>query len=151
MGYTNYLKIDMNVPAELFTPQLKNDLLKVIEHGKDILGDETGNVNTKPFIDELCIAFNGLDNDSHESCVLPLCKKAVEKFSFCKTARKPYDQYVLACYFVMKMHLKEFCTVGSDGCMDISSANEEVKTAFLLFIELFKPDNMTLDVMCKKP
>ena len=31
MGYTNYLKIDMNVPAELFTPQLKNDLLKVFK------------------------------------------------------------------------------------------------------------------------
>ena len=143
MGYTNYLEISNDCPESLFTDALKADLLKVIKKGKGVLVVER---NNKRFI-----AFNGIDEDSHESCVLPLVKSESQTFSFCKTNRKPYDKYVLACYFVMKAHLGNYCKIGSDGCGN-NRVDDEVKEALKLFVEVMKDlEYVTPEFMFRKP
>lgn len=162
MGYTNYLTIKMDCPATLFSPALKADLLKVVQAGKKILAGFDG--EDEPNIVDNEIAFNGKGDLSHESCHLPLTKEGMsfdshgESFSFCKTAGKPYDKYVLACYFVMKMHLGKHCDIGSDGHQFEPKVpngyhafcDDEVKTAFKLFTKLFGLKGLTIDDMFSK-
>lgn len=52
-----------------------------------------GDAGTKPEITP-DIAFNGIEDKSHESFVLPA--SGLGDFEFCKTAQKPYDEVVVA-------------------------------------------------------
>ena len=57
------------------------------------------------------VAFNGAGENAHESFSFP---NFPEQADFCKTARKPYDLAVTAALVVLKHHLRESITVGSD-------------------------------------
>lgn len=65
---------------------------------------------------------NGKGDDAHEPFVLrEHFSQNLERdgFSFCKTARKPYDAVVTACLIVLKYHLGDNIDVSSDGnCCD---------------------------------
>jgi len=57
------------------------------------------------------VAFNGLVNGAHETFIFP---DFPEQAGFCKTARKPYDLAVTAALIILKHHLREMITIGSD-------------------------------------
>ena len=57
------------------------------------------------------VAFNGDGENAHESFIFP---DFPEQAGFCKTARKPYDLAVTAALIILKHHLRESLTIGSD-------------------------------------
>jgi hypothetical protein len=93
MGYTHYWTNSKNsTPSDArskFT--LAFNLLR--EHSPDILGDV---VITKDYIE-----FNGIDSDQHETMVIDFTGGG--NLVFCKTARKPYDKFVVACLVLADM------------------------------------------------
>lgn len=69
-----------------------------------------GDAGTKPEITP-DIAFNGIEDESHESFVLPA--SGLGDFEFCKTAQKPYDEVVVAA--LARLAEVEGIKVSSDG------------------------------------
>lgn len=63
-------------------------------------------------IDEECIIFNGIGKDAHETFML---EKAGDGFSFCKTARKPYDIAVVTVLILANHHAPDVWSISSDG------------------------------------
>ena len=94
MGYTHYFRNPKG-----FTDKQWNDfILKV----KDIfaktdvpLANSYGEKGTKPTVDHLSVRFNGVGEDSCETCVV---LKTPQRFEFTKTRHHPYDKVVVAVY-----------------------------------------------------
>ena len=138
MGYTNYLKINKDkIPAAFDFSKLKSTLLAILSSDVDeiILGGPTGTDGDCIYVGDNEIAFNGIGEDSYESCELPLCREKCEEFSFCKTAEKPYDKFVLACYFAYKHHLQDAVGVGTDGKNSDGTFDIPVSEAHCLFLK----------------
>lgn len=94
MGYTHYWKSQDNVDDAAYTAALK-DIAKIVKNKAKILAGPFGEKGTLPKTTG-GIAFNGIEDDSHETFDLPASAGQLEDFSFCKTARKPYDIVVVA-------------------------------------------------------
>lgn len=70
------------------------------------------------------IWFNGIGEDGHETFVFEQShtissydrkNEQGQYFSFCKTARKPYDTAVVACLIILKHYFGDDLVVRSDG------------------------------------
>lgn len=94
MGYTHYWKAQDDVDDAAYTAALK-DIAKIVKSKAKILAGPFGEKGTLPKTTG-GIAFNGIEDDSHETFDLPASAGQLEDFSFCKTARKPYDIVVVA-------------------------------------------------------
>ncbi len=119
IGYTQYWQknndLDQKTWNEKFVPVCK----EIIKTSEVPLGDAMGNEPEKSasttFMGLICdnqnIIFNGIGADSHETFHF---SKQKEDFSFCKTARKPYDKVVVA---ILKLaeHCFEGFSWSSDG------------------------------------
>ena len=70
-----------------------------------------GTDGTSPVFDDECIAFNGVEDDAHETCYV---SKAEKEFEFCKTAHKPYDSLVVEVYKLVRKYLPD-TELSSDG------------------------------------
>jgi hypothetical protein len=72
------------------------------------------------------ILFNGKGDLAHEDFSLratfkeasTACHSDCYNFNFCKTARKPYDEVVVACLLILKRHLGDLIEISSDGYLD---------------------------------
>ena len=86
------------------------------------------------------IRFNGIGEDGHEDFILlksgveiqPYEKRTSTQpisfgFTFCKTARKPYDTLVCACLLVYKYHSEDTMSLSSDGDEEWEEAEQFVK------------------------
>jgi hypothetical protein len=62
------------------------------------------------------LLFNGHEDDSHESFFLPSGQDP--EFNFCKTARKPYDLFVMISLVLAHRHMPHCFDIGSDGNED---------------------------------
>ncbi len=92
MGYTHYWDNETftdeqwaqlkAAAAAIFTSVRAKGIAIAGWDGKDI-----------PTMDDERISFNGRDPDSFETCAI---KRAADKFTFCKTGRRPYDTAVVA-------------------------------------------------------
>lgn len=113
MGYTHYWKLLKDIDSTIWS-NIVLDIKKVIkESGIKISG---WNGKGKPKFNDTVISFNGNgDKDSHETFSIE--NKPVN-FSFCKTARKPYDTVVVACLVVLKNYLKNDIEITSDGDLE---------------------------------
>lgn len=112
MGYTNYIESTRTLTgSEWF--KFQGIAHYILSENKDIVGNSLGDPIES--IDECftpnSIAFNGLGDDSYETCSF---NKNYVGFNFCKTARKPYDKLVLACYLAFEEIHGGFI-VSSDG------------------------------------
>lgn len=127
MGYTHYWERPLELEKERFS-LLSNEVKKLFEASKELGIKLSDGLDKKPepFVDEEDIWFNGRGDESHESFHLPRIftpqewmkpSKAELYFSFCKTARKPYDLTVMAVLIAFKYHF-EGVTVTSDGKED---------------------------------
>ncbi len=94
MGYTHYLKQPKKFTDKQWDTFVKS--AKQIFKTTDIpLGNAAGDEKTKPVINVDRISFNGVGDDSHETCTV---YREDTDFEFCKTAQKPYDEVVVAIY-----------------------------------------------------
>ena len=127
MGYTHYWRQhrDFNDTEWRVITRLAKlitaDGLGVLAHHPDAInGDEYyGEKEDDVFIiDNEQIRFNGIGEDGHETFLITK-KKPEEDFQFCKTARKPYDKYVVAVlcaiYHVYLQMEKTVMNISSDG------------------------------------
>lgn len=124
MGYTHYFsqKEELDtVKWSKFTKDV-NSLLKLTPICS--LREESDSSNP-PIVNNEVVRFNGLANNGHETFWLDrkyklsyLNEQPDENgywFNFCKTARKPYDIYVVAVLELAKKHFGDDIRLGSDG------------------------------------
>ena len=126
MGYTHYWYRKPKLPIKEFTA-FAQDVYALLAKADISLtywsmgakGEIAGFVANP---DE--INFNGYHEDAHEIFYLTRNAKKSEwenkavarVFTFCKTARKPYDKYVVACLLLAKYHfVQEDFIISSDG------------------------------------
>jgi hypothetical protein len=114
MGYTHYYETVGEIPAGAWT-KIREDAERLIEAARlgdvEICGwDGTGG----PVVNDEEIRLNGTarrDLD-HETFAL---ERAEPRWSFCKTARKPYDAVVAGILARAVHHAPDVVTVSSDG------------------------------------
>ncbi len=116
MGYSHYWRINEPLKVTKIQKTLIDEVLK--EHA--IILDVTEN-------SKKCLHFNGIGDESHEDMFVEYGKQVA--FSFCKTARKPYD--IAVCKVLLILSLSKGFKVSSDGDMQ----GEEWKDACLWFIK----------------
>tara|TARA_B100000949_G_C14283177_1_gene452849 strand:- start:2640 stop:3119 length:480 start_codon:yes stop_codon:yes gene_type:complete len=122
MGYTHYWYRPKELDSDNFSNAIKDiALLFSYTEGQEY---PVGYTHAKQIVDvyELNrreINFNGIREDGHENFHISDDRYSTEdkywKFDFCKTARKPYDKYVVACLYIFKYHLGDDIKITSDG------------------------------------
>lgn len=112
MGYTHYWRIDRAADQELYEKAL-NDCRKIVQACEEEynLCNWAGDADTRPDYND-GLSFNGCEDDSHETFSLP-AKACDSNWDFCKTARKPYDEVVVACLATLFEY--DVASMSSDG------------------------------------
>ena len=96
MGYTHYWRQQRDFTDTEWQELTRLAKLITADGADVIFRDEITVPPSDEFnIDGEEIRFNGLGEDGHETFLITK-KKPEEDFQFCKTARKPYDKYVVA-------------------------------------------------------
>lgn len=125
MGYTHYWETAKKIDKKNWKVLMGavNILFKGCE--KTIQKEYTDTSEAEVNIDR--IRFNGIGEDGHETFLLSregrVSEWAREErknsstpcFGFCKTARKPYDEYVTAVLILAKLYLGDQIKLSSDG------------------------------------
>ena len=119
MGYTHYwTHSDAFTPAEWVTiaEDVETILKTAVSEGL-ALGDGFGEnaITPRAAIVTNGISFNGLDDESHETFGIG---RKPEGWTFCKTARKPYDTACTAILAYLEGAHPDKFSVGSDGMPD---------------------------------
>jgi len=112
MGYTHYWKNTAVATAGQWQA-FKADFAKVVRKARAKGIAVAGwNGSGAPVISDEKVSFNGRGDDgSYETCRIA---PGIEEFSFCKTARRPYDDVVVAALTLARHHLPGFMWT-SDG------------------------------------
>jgi len=128
MGYTHYWYRKKEIPQDRFDIIYHNfytAYLKLQGDKKSILGNGAGEEATLPEITSQNIIFNGRGDDAHETVYFPrvLTRKDMNSvkpekgfyLDCTKTARKPYDFYVMVFLIIAKFFLQDDIKISSDG------------------------------------
>ena len=91
MGFSHYWKTEKSFSRKQWTEL--SALAKKIFAATMIPIQFESDISDPPIIDNDGIRFNGVDDDGHETFLLD---RRIRSFDFCKTARKPYDDVVIA-------------------------------------------------------
>ena len=125
MGYTNYWYI-----SDTFNDEEWGKITTVAKALVDdpIITGWNGEESTPAEVNEKCIGFNGVGDDSHESFVLVRDVVQWEKnvewaskdpehgyFFFCKTVQKPYDEHVWKMLCAARNAAPTKITISNDG------------------------------------
>ena len=124
MGYTHYWRREKELNKDKFKAA-SADCKKIADWLKAPIQFEWNNPEP-PVFDDTIIRFNGIEDDGHETFLVtqdykhPFLKSNQPDedgryFTFCKTARKPYDTAVTACLIILKHHFGDDIKVSSDG------------------------------------
>jgi len=160
MGYTNYIEIKKNINVKNITVKdieteftaAKQEIRQLIyfvqTQKKDIVLDYIYNPEY--------ISFNGDERNGldHETFYLHETYELFSKdFNFCKTARKPYDQVVVAAMCILKSHLYNVINIDSDGYSLNKYIDQEIHDGYNLYKEFKKysinPFTLTLKQLFK--
>lgn len=124
MGHTHYWDINRNGNQEQWTRGILA-AARIIQASPVLLANACGEEGTQPEFSDSGLFFNGVEDDAHESMILPSVVANVEAppwrqdenpvFNFCKTARKPYDVVVTAVLATLRAYAPDCVTVSSDG------------------------------------
>lgn len=104
MGYTHYWKI-LKVPVLNSVKKVLDDAVKIRFLSKAKI-QFSHDDDSPPVFTEQMIRFNGVEGDAHENFDIDFTN--TKEFSFCKTARKPYDEVVCLLLLSMKNHIDGF-------------------------------------------
>lgn len=121
MGFTRYWeRPDKPVSADKWNA-LTRDVRKIFAMHKGLIAMEYDLPDREPVVDDTVIRFNGIGEDGHETFRLTRNfeqqswrRKGESHSSFCKTARKPYDEVVAAVLSCVEHHLGDIFKVSSD-------------------------------------
>lgn len=128
MGYTSYWYQNPVLSQKKF-----NEFSEVVarlldtDDAKQLLAYERDETDKTPSVTNQMVRFNGKGEDGHETFLFQRkeeirdyqkAKGAKMAFGFCKTARKPYDKYVVACLIIAKSIFGEDVVISSDGELD---------------------------------
>lgn len=110
MGYTHYHN---NLSfTDATWEKLRRDVRKLLKNLPEDVKVQRGCDNdSRPLNGKAEIVFNGVGNDGHETFWLEKQEKA---FSFCKTARKPYDLAACGVLMLASLHATSG-EISSDG------------------------------------
>ena len=115
MGFSHYWTVKRTI-SKKNRVLMRNFAVKAIELSDATIGNWEG--EGKPSVNEREIRFNGVGDDSHETFTLMADLKdnysGQDGYRFCKTARKPYDEVVVACLMEAE-HLGVIKGWSSDG------------------------------------
>ena len=100
MGYTHYWKVRKPFTDEGWTAFV-NECKEIFDKATVPLANGLGEKGTKPVIEADKIMFNGVEDDSHETCCIV---KGATDFEFCKTSHKPYDAVVVEVLIAAQIH-----------------------------------------------
>jgi hypothetical protein len=117
MGYTHYWETSETIPADMWACCVK-DACKLVAAAKAeriTLWHEYDEPRSKPAVNLKHIWFNGAGDNGHETFAFD---HQPTDFTFCKTARKPYDTVVCAILACIAEHTAGIVTVTSDGDTD---------------------------------
>ena len=125
MGYTHYYRIPVKMEEAKFSEFVADaeKIIKQAEKNGIKLADGFGEEKGKYILTDDLVSFNGLGSDSHETCYIERAEKdpRIDEnglvFKFCKTARKPYDDVVVAVLATLKHHFPKV-KLSSDGRSD---------------------------------
>ena len=95
MGYTHHWSNSRPIDDsewEAITTRARQ-ILRVAQDDLGIALSEEYDVNKMPIVSEKEIRFNGYADEGHETFMIT---RDADEYSFCKTARKPYDVVVVA-------------------------------------------------------
>lgn len=120
MGYTHYHPQGRDFTAAEWQ-RLTDAATKIVaEFGQGVtaapLAWEYDEPTKPPQIDGDVIRFNGVGEDGHETFLLTRIREPY--FTFCKTARKPYDVVVVAILIAADAIAPGALAIGSDGDAD---------------------------------
>lgn len=109
MGYTHYWRNPQGFTNDQW--KLARELADAIIRVSSVPVQYEYDVSDPPRIDDGAIRFNGVDEDGHETFFV---QYGPREFEFCKTARKPYDEIVVAMLFMLE-HVNPSFSWSSDG------------------------------------
>ncbi len=111
MGYTHYWRTDdLSECDELIMEEASGVIRKILEKYSDMVQFEE-DCEKKPECNNRIVRFNGIGEDGHETFWFDCMSRG---FSFCKTARKPYDIVVCEILLVLKSFMPNL-VISSDG------------------------------------
>jgi len=128
MGYTNYMRTDnWNRQDELGWEKAIKVVRKILKKYANVVQFELDD-DKKPVCTKKMIRFNGIGDDGHETFILLNTERQSDfdynsTFSFCKTARKPYD--IVVCEVLLAVNA--FCShlsISSDGFSGLLETKE---------------------------
>jgi len=119
---TNNL-ISFNGPEDCGHPKNASVMIPWPSSGATSIGDSKDSISGQWFAGALLSARTCNGDCSYETCYIPRVVKPNKWeptnrdkiFACCKTAYRPYDWAVTAALIVFKHHLKDACSVSSDG------------------------------------
>lgn len=124
MGYTHYwyIKGDQDIPAEALNV-LSDVLTQAYQDG--VIAYDDG-VNKPPVIDKRDIRFNGVHGKGYETFWFSLHDEPMSNtyhegtiFACCKTAEKPYDEWVMKTLLILAYFLGDRLCIHSDGQFNV--------------------------------
>ena len=146
MGYTHYIRSTggfSDEKWEAFKEEVKLVMERAEKRGIKITGDGCGEQIEPVDFNKDEIRFNGVGDESHETCVI--YKKPFE-FEFCKTQRTPYDAVVVAVYYLAQKY-GNYVKISSDGgenvfnspiLLELPNESEEDDERISGFTKIFK-------------
>ena len=94
------------------------------DEAKTLLAYEHDSISQLPHVSNQEVRFNDREKNGHETFHIKRKEEirdyqktegAKEAFNFCKTARKPYDKYIVACLIIAKSIFGKDIKISSDG------------------------------------
>lgn len=115
MGYTHYWSKKESITEKKWDKFLV-DFNKVLPQFIDLLQkfkDPKSEWDDSLVVTSQMVCLNGIGENGHETFCMD---KEIMSFSFCKTARKPYDLAVMCALIIAKKRFGSKFSFSSDGC-----------------------------------
>lgn len=113
MGFTHYIKSPKGFTDSQWEEFCKG-VAEIFKNSAVPLAGPLGEAGTDPIISENRISFNGLIPNEYETCQV---LKEVNKFNFCKTQFRPYNNIVCMVYNLAKK-CNPSIEISTDGDLD---------------------------------
>lgn len=114
MGYTHYFEFT-KAPTDEKKLIWYADIVNVILNESGVNVQFESDDDSHPAVTPTLVRFNGVGDEGHETFYLDL---TTTEWAFCKTARKPYDEIVVACLLAAAEVFGEDFKWTSDGSDD---------------------------------
>ena len=118
MGYTHHWYREKELPQALWDKFISDVNYFVTGSNDTLVRDRDSDL--PPVVDEHEVRFNGIGKQGHETFLISRVVQGGlmrdgKYFSFCKTAHKPYDRYVVEVLSLAELCFGDRIEISSDG------------------------------------